>query len=461
MKIKTISRSSDNYVPVRNTQKSILPKNNSSTLHPFEKQREYAKALQATKLERLFAKPFLYQLGRGHADGVYSICKNDNDLSKLCTGSGDGFIKYWNLNDPKDEKLSFKAHNGIIKSLTILRNNGNNLLSCGGEDNTVKLWSLNDHDFRHKSNFNNFHSINKPGLIKSWTGEYSFQAMDSHKAEPKFVTGGYKVELWDINRSNPISDLTWGSDSIISLKFNPLQTSIFATSGSDNNLNLYDLRTNSSIQKLITSFKVNSISWNPIKPHNFMAASEDENAYYYDMRFLKKSLLIFKDHVAPILDIDFSSNGREFVTGSYDKTIRIFNINEPRSRDIYHTKRMQHVFKVIYSSDNKYIISGSDDCNVRVWRSKASERSNIKSSRELTHLIKVERLKEKYKNMPEIKRISRHRHLPKGIKKAKDHKIVQMESIKRKEFNEKRHRKPEYNKVQDEKEKHIVNLAFK
>ena len=34
--------------------------------------------------------------------------------------------------------------------------------------------------------------------------------------------------------------------------------------------------------------------------------------------------MIHKDHVTAVLDIDFSPTGREFVTGSFDKTIRIF-----------------------------------------------------------------------------------------------------------------------------------------
>jgi DDB1- and CUL4-associated factor 13 len=41
------------------------------------------------------------------------------------------------------------------------------------------------------------------------------------------------------------------------------------------------------------------------------------------------------------LDLDYSPTGKEFVTGSYDKTLRIFKVNEGRSRETYHTKRMQ------------------------------------------------------------------------------------------------------------------------
>lgn len=65
MKLKTISRSTDTYVPVRNTQESALPRNLNPALHPFERAREYTRALQATKLERMFAQPLLANLAMG------------------------------------------------------------------------------------------------------------------------------------------------------------------------------------------------------------------------------------------------------------------------------------------------------------------------------------------------------------------------------------------------------------
>ena len=41
------------------------------------------------------------------------------------------------------------------------------------------------------------------------------------------------------------------------------------------------------------------------------------------------------------MSVDYSPTGKEFVSGSYDKTIRIFPATEGHSREIYHTKRMQ------------------------------------------------------------------------------------------------------------------------
>ena len=64
--------------------------------------------------------------------------------------------------------------------------------------------------------------------------------------------------------------------------------------------------------------------------------------YTFDLRKPEKAQakLIHKDHISAILDIDFSPTGKEFVTSSFDKTIRIFPYNDGRSREVYHTKRM-------------------------------------------------------------------------------------------------------------------------
>ena len=59
MKIKTISRTEEDFS--RKTTNDIVKVhfNRDPALHPFEKAREYTKAIVATKLEKIFAKPFI------------------------------------------------------------------------------------------------------------------------------------------------------------------------------------------------------------------------------------------------------------------------------------------------------------------------------------------------------------------------------------------------------------------
>ena len=137
------------------------------------------------------------------------------------------------------------------------------------------------------------------------------------------------------------------------------------------------------------------------------------------MRKLSEAKMVHKDHVQAVLDVDFAPTGREFVTASFDKTIRIFPFNDGRSREVYHTKRMQQVNSVIYSMDSRYIVTGSEDTNVRIWKSHAADSIGPLLPREKEKLLYNEKLKKKYKYNHEIKRILRHRHLPKFILKKK------------------------------------------
>lgn len=48
-------------------------------------------------------------------------------------------------------------------------------------------------------------------------------------------------------------------------------------------------------------------------------------------------------------------------------------------REVYHTKRMQHVICIKWSADNKYILSGSDEMNIRLWKANAAEKLGVVS----------------------------------------------------------------------------------
>ena len=109
----------------------------------------------------------------------------------------------------------------------------------------------------------------------------------------------------------------------------------------DRGVMLFDIKSNSSLRKLLLKNKSSAICWNPYEPINFTVGNEDGNAYTFDMRKLEQAKMIHKDHISGILDIDYAPTGKEFVTGGFDKSIRIFKSTEGRSREVYHTKRMQ------------------------------------------------------------------------------------------------------------------------
>lgn len=98
-------------------------------------------------------------------------------------------------------------------------------------------------------------------------------------------------------------------------------------------------------------------------------------------------------------------------------------------RDVYHTKRMSNVLSVLWSMDNKFVLSGSNEMNVRVWKARAAEKlgpvciydctlteHNLQlAPREKAAFEYNEKLREQFKEHPEIRRIARHRQIPKSV----------------------------------------------
>jgi WD repeat and SOF domain-containing protein 1 len=144
------------------------------------------------------------------------------------------------------------------------------------------------------------------------------------------------------------------------------------------------------------------------------------------------------------------------VSGSYDRTIRIFKANSGRSREMYHTKRMQRIFSVQYSVDSKYVISGSDDTNIRIWKSKASESVGVEAGRDERKKLYLDAVKKRFAHMPEIKRMRTDQRAPKAIKKQRAMKHVTQMSEHRKQDNRKRHSNESAAAMQPEKNRSVI-----
>lgn len=438
MKVKVLSRNPDDYIRGSTSEINRVPRNLDPDLHPFEAAREYTRALNAAKLERVFAKPFVASLD-GHTDGVNCVVRNPVHVTSIASGACDGQIKFWQL-QTKTCRKTVNAHSGFVRSICFSPN-GDNLFSVG-DDKVIKQWNVSDD------------KILDP--LSTFVHANILTGIDHHGTDATFATCGDTVDFWDEHRSVPIQTYSWGVDTIHSVKFNPIETHLIGATASDRSIMLYDTRGSSPLRKVIMKMKSNTIAWNPIEAFIFSVASEDSNAYTFDMRRLDTPVNVHIDHVAAVLDINYSPTGQEFVTGSFDKTIRIFPRDRSKSREVYHTSRMQRVFCVAFSGDATYVLSGSDETNIRLWKSHAAEQLGPTNPRQRRSMKYNEKLKRQYQHHPEVKRILKHRHVPKLVYKSAKEKKVMLDSIKRKEENLRLHSKPGAVPKVAERKKHIV-----
>ncbi|XP_059612757.1 DDB1- and CUL4-associated factor 13 [Phlebotomus argentipes] len=442
MKVKVISRNPDDYL--RETKKDIhkMPRNYDPSLHPFEAQREYVQALNATKLERVFAKPFLGCLD-GHRDGVCCFSKHPQSLSCLVSGGYDGQICVWDL-PSRTNMRNFYGHEGFVHGIVYMPN-GESFISVGN-DKSVKFWKGATPEFGEEEE--PFHTILSRTVL---------MGISHHRSQPQFATCGEVCQIWDETRNEPLKTLKWGVDSLHTVAFNAVETSLLAACASDRSIILYDQREAKPLRKVIMTMRPNKLAWNPMEAFTFSVANEDYNLYTFDTRRLKNPVKIHKGHVSAVMDVDYSPTGQEIVSGSYDKTIRIFSVFKNYSRDVYHTKRMQHITCIGWSLDSKYIFSGSDEMNIRLWKARASEKLGAMRPREKMAFRQNETLKEKFSAHPQVRRIAQHRHVPSKIYKDQKKLSAIREKEVKKELNRRKHSKAKKHNDIPEKKKVIIS----
>lgn len=349
--------------------------------------REYQRALNAVKLDKIFAKPFMGSL-EGHADVVQAMMKHPRSLSTVISGACDGEVRIWNI-PSKHCVRSINAYNGIVRGICAPRH-GNYFFTIDNQA-CIKQWSLNLDEDDEDDEFD----PNVP--MNTIIGKQMTMSMDHHYNKSIIATCGEKLQLYEESRVDPIQSYVWGVDTIYSVKFNPVETDILAATASDRSITLYDIRQPKPLRKVTQTLRANTVCWNPMEAFHFTSASEDYkyfqpfylccvltdcfiSLYTFDMRKLSAPLMVHKDHTAAVIDVDYSPTGKEFVSGSYDKSLRIFDVRKGHSRDIYHTKRMQRLTCVKWSADAKYVISASDEMDIRIWKARASEKLGPVSS---------------------------------------------------------------------------------
>jgi WD repeat and SOF domain-containing protein 1 len=199
---------------------------------------------------------------------------------------------------------------------------------------------------------------------------------------------------------------------------------------------LFDTRASSGIQKIYLKNRSNAVCWNPRDPFIFALANDDGNIYQMDMRRVglgPKATPIVRmhtGHVQGVTSVDVSPLGTELVSGGYDKTVRIFDMNSQKSREMYHNKRMQRVLAVTFSGDGRFVLSGSEDTNLRIWKSVANAKLGVLDAREKRAIEYRDKLKDKYGRIDEVGKILHHRHAPKWIKNEGKRRADHFESRK-------------------------------
>jgi WD40 repeat protein len=285
----------------------------------------------------------------GHNDCVYALVEGPNP-QYFFTGSGDGMVVLWDLEDPEDGKLIAKVNHSVY-ALEV--DKVRNLLIVG-------------------HNFEGIHVIDLESRNELWSINLTNQSIFDIKVSGNdlFVaTADGMIIILDIEKRAVKKHLKISDKSVRVLAINPDKRTL-AAGLSDHTVKIFDLITYEPIQNLISHS--NSVFALGFAPNHPLLISGGRDAHLKiwdtDTYTLKESIVA---HLYAINYLAFREDGRYFVTCSMDKSIKVWETESFKLLKVIdkarHAGHGTSINKVLWSSYNQNIISISDDRKISIW----------------------------------------------------------------------------------------------
>jgi WD40 repeat protein len=285
----------------------------------------------------------------GHNDCIYALAEAP-DPRYFFTGSGDGMIVAWDLDNPADGRLVAKVGHSVYALEADIEKNhlivGHNFEGIHVIDleNQKELWSVNltsQSIFDIKIFGNDIFVATADGVIivvdrtkrsirkhiKISEKSVRVLAIDPGR---NFLAAGlsdHSVKVFDLQTLRPLHSLSAHTNSVFALGFSP-KAPIMVSGGRDAHLKIWDT----------SDFS------------------------------LKESIVA---HMYAINYLSFREDGRFFVTCSMDKSIKVWDAETLKLLKVIDKARYAghgtSINKVLWSTYNQQIISISDDRKISIW----------------------------------------------------------------------------------------------
>jgi len=285
----------------------------------------------------------------GHTSSLNSVSYSP-DGNYLASGSSDGTIKIWNVNDGSLIR-TLTGHIGYVYSVSYSPD-GNYLASGSIIDGTIKIWNVND-----------------GSLIRTLTGHTNGVNSVSYSPNGNYIASGSydkTIKIWNVNDGSLIRSLTGlDNSSVLAVSYSPDGSQIAGGYGYDKTIKVWNVNDGSLIRTLTGHVGwVNSVSYSP-DGNNIASGSSDYTIKIWNVNngSLIRTLM---GHNDAVLSVSYNSDGSQIASGSYDGTLKIWNVNDGSLISSL-TRHNDVVNSVSYSPNGNHLASGSRDKTIKIW----------------------------------------------------------------------------------------------
>jgi WD40 repeat protein/serine/threonine protein kinase len=255
---------------------------------------------------------------QGHKASVMSVAVS-GDGRRALSGGWDGTIRLWEVDSGKQ----LRAFQGSWKTVKSVAISPDGLLGLSGtEDNLIRLWDL---DAGQELVTLTGHTDMVQSLAFSPDGHRALSGGDDHS-----------VRLWDLESSRELRRLEGHADTVSAVAF--VHTGRWILSGSsDKTARIWDPESGRELRRFTGHLTwVNSVAYSPdgrrvltgtggeINNGQFKDGS-DTIIRLWDVAS-SQEVCRLEGHTASVTSVAFSPDGHRVLSGSLDKTVRLWNL---------------------------------------------------------------------------------------------------------------------------------------
>jgi WD40 repeat protein/transcriptional regulator with XRE-family HTH domain len=274
-------------------------------------------------------------------------------------GSRRGGARVWRV-DGKMLNMAWQAHTAAVQALAFSPNE--QTLATGSWDGTIKLWNLE----------NGTLSGGQVSLL--WLGHHtsSIHRLVFTPDGRTLASGGddAAIRLWDVSTGKHLQTLSCQSSAVYALAWSP-DGGLLASGSFDGNIRLWEVQgrhvaqSGTATHLLIGhSGPVWSVAFAP-DGRTLASGSFDRTIKLWDVETLEERVTL-AGHTAPVNAVAWSPDGSLLASGSRDQTIWLWDVE----RGSYRMALQGHtavVHDLAFMPDGHSLLSGSEDGTLRVW----------------------------------------------------------------------------------------------